>query len=274
MNRRFAVLLVAGIALALAVAAGLYGYARLMQYEPADAVVIDFAGTPREAMSEVGLLLGKGDFLLQTCCAHSIAYPLVGGRRVAAFGLQAGDHPVKGNFRSEARLRSNRVGREAAYDFELSTPRDWPASAQRVIVAQWHGTDDRFLLEPGRFPPLELAIEGDSWRLYKAWDARLRSHDEGHGNTQGRKLIGSAPFTPGLPVSWRVEVRWSPTDDGYVRAYRNGQLFADDHGPNAFRDLVGPYMKFGVYVPDWKRRIDPRAGSRQILYRRVSMVQR
>lgn len=274
MSRRVAAVILACLVLAFSAVLALFAYARLMQYRPGEAVTVDFARETSQAGGQFDFLLGRGDFYLQTCCATSISYPVLDRRRVAAFRLRGRDHPVRGNFRAEGRLRSNPLGREAVYDFALSTPAVWPISNQRVIVAQWHATDDFFLLEPGRFPPLELAIEGNRWVIYKAWDARLRSADEGHGNTQGRALIGSAPFTPGRLVHWRIETRWATSAEGYVRAYKDGQLISDDQGPNAFRDLVGPYMKFGVYVPDWKKHIDPNAAEREAFYRRVSMVQR
>ena len=44
-------------------------------------------------------------------------------------------------------------------------------------------------------------------------------------------------------------------------------------GP-ALRDYVGPYMKFGVYVPEWKKEPDRAIGRRQVLVRSVSMAQR
>ena len=244
-----------------------------MQYEPGEAVSIDFTASPAEAPSMIDLMLGRGDFHLQKCCAESVIHVIHSGENGTAFNVNVNDPHVKGNARAEARLLSNRIGRAALYDLNLATPAQWKPSRQRVIVAQWHGTDDFFLLEPGRFPPLELAIEGDRWVLYKAWDDRLRSSDEGGGNTQGRKLIGSALFSPGKDADWRIEVRWSTGADGYVRAYKDGSLVVDDRGPNALRDLVRPYMKVGVYVPEWKMRPDLAIGRREVFYHRASMKQ-
>lgn len=264
-------LLGACVALVLAAGLGLWAYGRLIQYEPGDTVAIDFAGAPDQARSEAGLLFGRGDFYVQQCCAHSFAHPVVNGAKAALFTVRVDDPHVKGNFRSEARLLSNRLGRPATYELVTATAAAWPRSDQRVIVAQWHGADDFFLLEPGRYPPLELAIEGDRWVIIKAWDSRLRSPDS---RTQGRALIGSAPFSPGLDVSWRFDVLWSTDANGYVRAYKDGRLVALDHGPNALRDYVGPYMKFGAYVPEWKKKPDRAIGRRQVLVRAASMAQR
>lgn len=265
-----------GVCVALILAAGLgfWAYGRLIQYEPGDTVAIDFAASPDRARSEVGLLTGRGDFYVQQCCAHSFAHPVVNGAKAALFTVGVDDPHVKGNFRSEARLLSNRLGRPATYSLVSATAASWPRSDQRVIVAQWHGADDFFLLEPGRYPPLELAIEGDRWVILKAWDTRLRSTADTPGSTEGRQLIGSAPFSPGSDVGWRFEVLWSTGANGYVRAYKDGRLVAHDCGPNALRDYVGPYMKFGVYVPEWKKEPDRVIGRRQVLVRSVSMAQR
>ena len=273
MNGRLASFAAASVCLALVGGLGLYGYARLMQYEPGDAVNIDFTASPPDAPSMVDLMFGRGDFHLQKCCAESVVHAAGPGGSATAFNIGVKDPHVKGNARAEARLLSNRVGRNAVYGLNLVTPADWKPSAQRVIVAQWHGTDDFFLLEPGRFPPLELAIEGDRWVIYKAWDARLRSSDDGGGNTQGRKMIGSALFSPGATADWRFEVHWSTGSDGRVRAYKDGKLVADDKGPNALHDLVGPYMKVGVYVPEWKKHPDFAVGKREVFYHLASMKQ-
>lgn len=273
MNRRTAMLAALGLALVVTAVGAFWVYGRLMHYEPGDEVSIDFAAAPAEARSELGLLIGQGDFYLQRCCANSVSHPLNNGKRVALFRVSATDRSVKNNLRAEARLLSNRVGREAVYHVILATPASWQPSPQRVLVTQWHGTNDFFVLEPGRFPPLELAIEGDRWVVLKAWDARRRSKNVGGGNTQGRQVIGSVPFSPGKEVDWRFDVRWSTGSDGHVRAYKDGLLVVDDKGPNAFNDFVGPYMKFGVYVPQWKAHPDHRIGERQAYFRLASMAQ-
>jgi len=274
MNRRTGSLVAICAALVVGVILAFWGYGRLMHYEPGDAVSIDFAAAPSEAHSELGLLFGRGDFFLQRCCAASVSYPGVDGKRVALFRVRATDPIVKHNRRAEARLLANRLGREALYHVVLGVPASWTPSPQRVLVTQWHGTNDFWLLEPGRFPALELVIEGDRWIVYKAWDARLRSKDVGGGNTQGRRVIGSVPFTPGTQVDWRFDVRWSTGPDGFVRAYKDGHLVVDDRGPNAFNDFIGPYMKFGTYVPQWRDAPDLKIGERDVYFRSASMVQR
>lgn len=265
MNGRFVLL----VGLVLAALLGVWSYSRLMHYEPGETVSIDFAARPNEARTELGLLVGDGDFYLQRCCARSVSHR----GETAVFNVRANDPPVKGNLRAEARLLSNRMGRPAVYRLDLTTPASWRSSPETAIVAQWHGTNDFFVLEPGRYPPLELAIEGDRWVIVKAWDARMRSANAGGGNTQGRKAIGSAPFAPGADTRWRIEARWSAGSDGYVRAFKDGRLVADDRGPNAFRDLIGPYMKFGVYVPEWKKHPDLKVAEREVSFRSASMAQ-
>lgn len=272
MNRRIALLVALG-AIISATGLGFAVYSRLMHYAPGDRVNINFAKTPSEATNEFALLTRNGDFFIQRCCASSVAYPVVDGSRVALFRIHVTDPIVKNNFRSEARLLANRLGREAVYHVVLGTPAAWIPSPQRVLVTQWHGANDFFLLEPGRFPPMELAIQGRDWVVFKAWDARWRSKDDGYGNTQGRRLIGTVPFEPGKEVDWRFDVRWSTGADGFVRAYKDGRLVVDDRGPNAFNDLVGPYMKFGVYVPQWKGKPDYHVAERDVYFRLASMAQ-
>ena len=117
-------LLGACLALALAAGLGLWTYGRLIQYEPGDTVTIDFAADPDQARSEVGLLTGRGDFFIQQCCAHSFAHRTVNGGKAALFTVGVDDPHVKGNFRSEARLLSNRWfgGHSSRFSPRVSQP--------------------------------------------------------------------------------------------------------------------------------------------------------
>ena len=65
-------------------------------------------------------------------------------------------------------------------------------------------------------------------------------------------MVATALLTPGTWTEWTFHVRWSPDDDGFLKVWKDGEPLVDIAGPVGHRDLIGPYMKAGVYVPGWK----------------------
>jgi hypothetical protein len=116
---------------------------------------------------------------------------------------------------------------------------------------QWHGSKDTFLFEPGKYPPLDLAIVNRRWEITRSWDHRIRTTKTKTGNVEGMALVGGTPMRVGQWAHWVFHVHWSTTDAGRVEAWLDGRKIADVKGPNAHRDLIGPYFKAGVYVPGW-----------------------
>ncbi|WPP48700.1 golvesin C-terminal-like domain-containing protein [Catalinimonas niigatensis] len=55
-------------------------------------------------------------------------------------------------------------------------------------------------------------------------------------------------------VVWTWHVKWSYESDGFLRIYKDNQLFMSYDGPNTFKDIVdrAPYFKFGIYNNYWK----------------------
>ncbi len=46
--------------------------------------------------------------------------------------------------------------------------------------------------------------------------------------------------------SWRIQVRWSSSSDGFLKWWLNGRLLADWAGPTLGESEV-PYLQFGTY---------------------------
>lgn len=220
------------------------------------------------------LLLPGGTSALQACCDFSTSVVPVAGasdNAAARFEVRYSDPLVKGSHRSEIRLRPNPLRRDLWFQARLMLPGDWPPADERVIVMQWHGSRDFFLGEPGRVPPLELAAEGGEWRLITSWDSRRRTPDDDDDEVEGREEIWTAPLEPGEWETLTFHIVWSYEDDGLIQLWRNGEFVVDRRGPNAHNDLFGPYLKFGAYVPDWKRLpAEPPVAVRQVFFDEVS----
>lgn len=249
--RALALLVAGGGLLALAL---LYGAAQLWMLDDDANVVIDLAQDGPISTRTVDLLWPGTDKSFHICCADSTTLAdNVDGRPARSFMVRPNDPLVKGSHRAEIRLRPNALGQEVWYRGEIYVPTDWQPSAFRVTAMQWHGTRDVFLMEPGRTPPLQLEIIDERWEIVKSWDKRLRtpSATGDAPSVQGRETIAEVPLLAGQWVAWTFQVRWATDDSGFVRAWRDGELVVEDKGPNAHRDLIGSYLKAGVYVPDW-----------------------
>lgn len=204
--------------------------------------------------SEAALFGKRADYAIQACCAGS-TFTTIGldgdSSTARGFRVRPTDSRVKGNFRSELRMRPTPVGWTVWYRSNIYVPADWKPSATPVIAMQWHGSKDFFLLEPGKYPPLALEIDGTQWVIHKSWDTRIVSTHTAFGNTKGIRTIGAAPLVAGHWQRWTFRVHWSVSGKGSILGWLGDRLVVDDHGPNAHRDLIGPYLKAGVYVPRW-----------------------
>lgn len=218
-------------------------------------IEIGFEPGERSAKGELQLVFGDADYALQGCCEGStfvVKDPRRGGQ-VRGFRTRPTDAHVKGNFRSELRLRPNAVGETVWYRSNLLVPADWKASKVPVIAMQWHGSKDFFLLEPGKYPPLDISIRENHWQVSKSWDHRIVTVKDKAllGNVEGIVEIGQAPLVRNRWMTWVIRVHWSSTGAGRTEIWLDGKKITDDHGANAHRDLIGPYLKAGTYVPNW-----------------------
>jgi len=225
---------------------------RFWHIAPDDTISIRFDPNETPLKSDLALLLRRGTYRLQTCCPHSsevvsnIPGALGPARR---FEVRASDPPIYGGYRSELRLRPNLMGRDFWYQGRVLLPADWTISSTTVNVMQWRGTRDVMFGESATVPPLALDVTGNTWRVLKAWDDRWISPDV--PRVQGHRPIASSPIAPGRWTTWTFHMRWSPTSDGLVQIWKDGALLLDLPGPIGFNDLVGPYLKAGVYIPGW-----------------------
>jgi hypothetical protein len=60
-------------------------------------------------------------------------------------------------------------------------------------------------------------------------------------------------------------VRWSYGEDGIVEIWKDGEQVAKRIGPNAYNDLLGPFFKLGIYIPQWNTEDGERKGRERTL---------
>ena len=193
--------------------------------------------------------------VLHLCCEDSLSIvddPVRRGRHAAKFQLRRADPDVKGSKRAEVRMLAGDPRSEHWQRFSIQLPRNWVADPAPTTVAQWHGVPDKLLLESGRTPPLRLVVLEGEWVLVGVWDANrvtrspfIRRKPDGWV----KHRIGRAET--GVWTDWVFHIRWSAGDDGLVEVWKNGELVFSRSGPNSYRDALAPYLKLGVYVPEW-----------------------
>lgn len=208
-----------------------------------------------ETFEKVPTLWPGRVYSLQSCCEHSAAAVSMEGTLDGAAGrfeVRDTDPLVKGSQRSEVRLRPNPFRTDLWFQARVLLPADWTPDTPRTIVMQWHGTRDVHLAEPGIYPPLELAAAGNEWHLVTVWDTRMRAVPIGESKVEGRETVWTGEIRPGTWENFTFHIRWSHREDGLLELWRGEDLVLSREGPNALNDLIGPYLKFGAYAPDWK----------------------
>lgn len=192
-------------------------------------------------------------FMRQNCCAHSadiVDAPLQGGKTAARFELHFDDRPIKGSKRSEFRLAASRFGVDYEYCFRIFLASDWAPDSPATVLMQMHNVPDLWKGEFGLTPPIAIQIEGGAW-VIRAAHGRTPNWFDPRGDIRD-EVVWRAPADFGNWSAWRMRVRWSLAEDGYVAIEKDGAVIVDLKGPNAYDNLLAPYMKFGVYVPAWK----------------------
>lgn len=218
-----------------------------------------------DSRSLADLLLRRTDYIAQACCASSVqTAPLPDGREALWFRIETGEPLVKGANRAELRFLSDSYDTPVAYQGTVFIPSDWKREATPVLIMQWHGARDRHLLEVGRVPPLEIAIIENEWVVKIASDPKILSSAGTAGPQQ--RTIATVPMIPGQACTWDIRTVWSHTDSGRLELSLDGQSIVQHQGPNAHRDLVGPYLKLGVYAPKWKSLESPEATDHTVAF--------
>ncbi|BAC92206.1 polysaccharide lyase [Gloeobacter violaceus] len=179
--------------------------------------------------------------------------PVRAGRYAAQFNLRKSDPDVSSSRRAELRLGTVKADSSRWYAFSVYLPVDWETDEDSYdIIAQWHDSPDFDLGETWRSPALNLQVAAGNWKINRRWDPNPVTYDNTPGPGGGTESIGLGPYSKGVWTDWVLHVNWSYEDNGVLEVWKNGVLVLAREGPNTYNDQTGPYLKLGIYKPDWK----------------------
>lgn len=187
----------------------------------------------------------------EICCDHSaqiVSSPKRPGKAVK-LTLYKNDPDVTTSRRAELRLKPVPVNSEQWYGFSVFVPEEYVKDTSYEIITQWSGKPDFELGENWRTPMLTLSIKDDRFRVSNRWDSRPVNVKFKEAGSQGWDL---GTVTKGQWINWVFHVKWSSTSNGLLEVWKNGQLVVSKTGPNTYNDKSGPFLKMGIYKPDWK----------------------
>lgn len=206
----------------------------------------------------------------QLCCAHSMQVVVdpanPAGHSVRA-ELRRNDPLMRGSRRAEMRLPSVHAGVEYRYAVSVFLPLDWASDPLPVNLVQWHSVSDKILLEGSPTMPLRLVVVDNRWVVDNNYDSKWVTKWPLQPEVfDGGRLLHESPLDRGRWVNWEFRVRWDWRSKGGAQVFKDGRLVGQAEGPMGYRDLVAPYMKFGVYVPAWADPAQASALDRRVAY--------
>ncbi|MEM8715148.1 MAG: DUF4347 domain-containing protein [Cyanobacteria bacterium P01_G01_bin.4] len=181
--------------------------------------------------------------------------PAGSGNKVVKFDLRASDRIVQNAHRAELVPITQtpiQFGRTYTYRFRTFLPNSWQNDPSWEILTQWHKRPDKHLGETSGNPPAKIFSTGGQLQVRHKWSAAAVTN-KGSNQVSGATSY-SGGYTKGRWVQWEFIAKWSYKADGVFKAYKDGKLIAARQGPNAFNDAVAPFMKIGIYKPDWTKR--------------------
>lgn len=150
------------------------------------------------------------------------------------------------SFRSEISLPHENGYQERWYGLRVKLAADWVPDDSNGddIVIQWHGL-------PGNWrathPNLALSVQGDRWRI-------RQNFGSAQSNPTRTSVLVDGLVQPGAWTSWVIHARWSAGEDGVVRIWKDGVIVLEHRGINIYNTIgieYTPYMKTGIYHPEW-----------------------
>lgn len=134
---------------------------------------------------------------------------------------------------------------ERWYAWSYFIPETWQAS--RTVISQFHETEDQvdFAVHP---PALAFQTQLDGTvTIRNAFDRNVATTPSSY---QVRPLA-SYELDIGRWTTIAMHVLWTPSDNGFMKIYKNGQVIFTENGhPNTFNDSLGPGFKAGLYDPE------------------------
>lgn len=129
---------------------------------------------------------------------------------------------------------------------------DWKRDGHKCSIIDFHGSEDEKEKGIGRNASLGLHVGGDDiyqWRLWSknptqtANENRLECFRIPWVSDRWYRILYHVWFD-----CWPVE----ESGQGYTEIWLDGERVFQEVGPNAYNDVLGPYFKFGCYMPSWQ----------------------
>ncbi len=228
----------------------------------------------RPAVSKAGLLFSDGfesgklsgwsfRWLRRRASAKIVTRPVRFGKRALEISLRRNDPMFSKGKRSELMVPGHYdLGKAYWYGFSVYLPEAWKQDYKAEVVAQWFATRDEAIGERPRSPSLALRIKKKHWIVTYRYDRKRLSV----ANTAPKGKVHKSAYRRGAWTDWVFHVRWSHTDAGLTRVWKNGALVATRKGPNTYNDEVGPILKIGIYKAPLNKPEAQSAVSSRLLY--------
>jgi hypothetical protein len=164
--------------------------------------------------------------------------------------LRKGEHYSdlfgKTSFRSEVNARDfPPLGSVRWYAFSLLVPDDFPIEDNRLVLAQWHGADRKYLGEVPRSPAMAFRYSNGSLSITICHSADRIVRDA--KAVPSKTLFQADQFPRNAWNDFVIQARWSYKEDGFVNIWWNGRQIVSYSGPVGYNDNFSPYFKFGLY---------------------------
>ncbi len=202
---------------------------------------------------------GLSGWRRELCCSESaqvVSNPVRSGKYAVQFKLSQSDRDVQGSKRSELALGNLKTPANAErwYGFSTYLPDSYTADPSSEVVVQWHNEPDFALGETWRTPALALKTIAGRWQLSNRWDPNPVTYKNTPGAGGGKEDSSLGPYGTNQWTDWVFHIKWSSGSDGLVEVWKNGTSLLRKVGPNTYNDQKGPFLKVGIYKPDWKYR--------------------
>jgi hypothetical protein len=175
------------------------------------------------------------------------------GETSLRFELRKGEHYSdlfgKTSFRSEVNARDfPPLGSVRWYAFSILVPDDFPIEDNRLVLAQWHGADKKYLGEAPRSPSMAFRYSNGSLFITICHGADRIVRDA--KAVLSKTLFQTEQFPRNAWNDFIIQAKWSCKSDGFVNVWWNGRQVVRYSGPVGYNDDFGPYFKFGLYRDD------------------------
>ncbi|MGN6436884.1 MAG: polysaccharide lyase [Agriterribacter sp.] len=134
-------------------------------------------------------------------------------------------------------------------EFSLYIPNDFARDSVDETFMQYHEYPDFNLGEDYRSPPISLRIRKDSFICVILSAASAVNTNL---TLDSNRTFNLGKVQKGAWMTWRIYTKFRYTNTGITKVWRNDTLVLDKTNyANYYNDQKGPYLKFGIYKPDW-----------------------